>query len=261
MCKILLGLLRSEWSELGYEELSVPGFRIERYLGRGGSCLALEAECESDDCAGDKVVVKLFDAEKQDALRVEQDSLVALAQADIFHVPQCRGHYEVLIDGVVSKKLALVCYPVGSPVWPVKNGLPVRGSHLADLVTILQHAHSINIVHRDVKPENIFLVNGGEILLNDWGISCAFSPAVSVPWKGTRAYSDPPDDGAMHFPSASKDLRSLVRCAYSMLFYEPEQPQDMEYWSGRLEGVWLGAMEAANTCNYAALSLFFKSLK
>lgn len=224
--------------------------------------MALEAECESVENNGDRVVVKVFDRAQENALRVEQDSLVELGRAGIEHVPQCRGQKEVLINGTASDKIALVCYPVGAPVFPVKNGLPVRGRHLADLVTILQRAHANGIVHRDIKPENIFVVNGEEILLNDWGISCPLSETGMLPWKGTRAYSDPPDEDSLHFPSPAKDLRSLVRCAYSMLFYESEQPKNMEYWSGRLEsGVWQDAMQAADVCNYDALRNIFMSLK
>jgi serine/threonine protein kinase len=57
----------------------------------------------------------------------------------------------------------------------------------------LQHAHLCNVVHRDMKPENILFNNKGEALLADFGISTVLS-TTSVKHTevmGTPAYMAP----------------------------------------------------------------------
>src|ERR1041385_5510844 len=46
---------------------------------------------------------------------------------------------------------------------------------LLDVVDALAHAHDAGIVHRDIKPDNIFLV-GKNALVTDFGVSKALMP-------------------------------------------------------------------------------------
>ena len=253
---ILLRLLRSDLPALGYEALSVQGVSILEYLGRGGSCVALKGKLDSGET--DAVVVKVFEGEDEEAMNNEQSMLTTLSEIE--NIPKCLGVFPVLVDGQLSTKKALVCSPVGDVVLPIKYGRSSRGSHLSDLVTILEQAHRKGIVHRDVKPENIFLVND-TVLLNDWGISCEGSDEF-IPWKGTEAYCDPPTRNDTHCPRPASDLRSLVRCAYAMTVLETEVPRNMDFWACRLaSGLWKRGMDAADMLDYNALRIFFQDLR
>ena len=51
--------------------------------------------------------------------------------------------------------------------YPVKRRLEI----VADACQALAYAHARGVIHRDVKPENIWVGNFGEVILLDWGVA------------------------------------------------------------------------------------------
>lgn len=92
---------------------------------------------------------------------------------------------------------------------------------LKDVAEALAFAHAHGVVHRDVKPENIFLESGtGRALLSDFGIahSSEFESRLTMTGAaiGTPAYMAPEQiDGAA--ANARSDIYSLGLVAWEML--------------------------------------------
>ena len=85
-----------------------------------------------------------------------------------------------------------------------------------------------NIIHRDVKPENIFMANEDLLILNDWSSAYQIPEsgvAESIPWVGTRFYSSSVISATgQHVPRKQDDLISLVRTA--LVVYCNQIPPD-----------------------------------
>ena len=59
--------------------------------------------------------------------------------------------------------------------------------YLAEIITGLDHLHSLGILHRDLKPENILLGKDGHISLTDFGLAKDFGPDWTDESQGERA--------------------------------------------------------------------------
>ncbi len=54
-----------------------------------------------------------------------------------------------------------------SAAFPISRRLEILG----DACQALAYAHARGVIHRDVKPENIWIGNFGEVILLDWGVA------------------------------------------------------------------------------------------
>ncbi len=83
------------------------------------------------------------------------------------------------------------------------------------LALALEAAHAAGVIHRDVKPDNVLLEDGGRVVLTDFGIAAARASAGGG-LAGTPAYMAP-EQLAGDPPTAAVDVYALGVVLHEML--------------------------------------------
>ena len=108
---------------------------------------------------------------------------------------------------------------------PVPDALIIARS----VALALDYAHRQNVIHRDVKPENI-LLHEGQAVVADFGIARAITAAAADDLTargltvGTPAYMSPEQAAAERELDGRSDLYSLACVVYETLTGEPPFP-------------------------------------
>ncbi len=107
------------------------------------------------------------------------------------HVSEKNGYIEVMSDYVSGTPLCDVLTQYGSI--PEKQAV----SYALDICTALESLHGMNIIHRDVNPNNVVITYDGHAVLIDYGIAREFKdgrPKDTV-ILGTPGYAAPEQFG------------------------------------------------------------------
>jgi tetratricopeptide (TPR) repeat protein len=170
----------------------VGRFELVREVGRGGFGVVYEAK---DRDLGRSVAFKAVHAGGRTALREERLLREAEAAARLSHpnivtlhdLGRCeQGPYlvmEMLRGETLEQRLEQGPLPLREAV---RIGVEVAKG--------LAHAHAQGVFHRDLKPGNVFLCEGGQVKVLDFGLAHAFgrrraeggTPAYMAPeqWRG-----------------------------------------------------------------------------
>lgn len=91
-----------------------------------------------------------------------------------------------------------------------------RVAHVAtSLLSTLQRMHQLHLIHRDVKLENIFITDSGELKLGDFGLTMSTCHESAISPVGTSEYMAPEVVRlplVEHITSGLADLRSITPC-------------------------------------------------
>ncbi|MBA2394160.1 MAG: protein kinase [Ktedonobacteraceae bacterium] len=91
--------------------------------------------------------------------------------------------------------------------------LPTILSYVKQVASALQYAHANNVIHRDVKPENMLLGRNNEVMLSDFGIAVAAhrtSSLKTLDTAGTPHYMAPEHIRGKPRPASDQYALGLV---------------------------------------------------
>src|ERR1700730_8440098 len=91
-------------------------------------------------------------------------------------------------------------------------------NYLEQIADALDYLHAQNLIHLDIKPENLLVGRNYEILLGDFGITEA-AHKVSGSRPGTLNYMSP--EHTRGKPCAASDQYALAICVYEWLTGQP----------------------------------------
>jgi beta-lactam-binding protein with PASTA domain/predicted Ser/Thr protein kinase len=174
-------------------------------LGRSVALKVLHPEF-----ARDRGFIERFRREAQSAARLNDPKVVS-----IFDWGSDDGTYFIVMEFVDGKTLREIAESEGPLT--VDRAAEI----VADVCDALHLAHEQGIVHRDVKPGNVIITNGGQTKVTDFGIARAASDSGQTVTQtgtviGTAAYLSP--EQAQGIPvDARSDVYSAAVVLYELL--------------------------------------------
>lgn len=196
-------------------------YQLQDVIGGGGMAIVYRAvdtlldrvvavKMLRSQFAEDEEFVSRFRQEAQAAGRLSHPNIVNVYDVGVSQ----REYYIVMeyVDGPTLKDIIVERAPL-----TVEETLDIS----KQICSALQHAHDLNIIHRDVKPHNILVNRAGTVKVADFGIARAVSGNTITDKQATSVL------GSVHYFSpeqargaqtdAKSDIYSLGVVMYEML--------------------------------------------
>jgi serine/threonine protein kinase len=220
--------------------LSLSDYHISYTLGRGGFATVYHGHCRKSN--HEEVAIKVIDI--QDHASQMKRVETAIRELTIFKL--IHSHPFILKLHAAFHQTTSCCL-VLSPMlggdlrYHLQSYETFTEISVAYIIAAISSAlvflHSKNILHRDVKPENILLDQHGVPHLSDFGTSFIIPknfPPICKLSSGTLPYLAPEVLTPSHAHSFQADYWSLGVTAYEILFhqqpYEKHCPRDFVYF-------------------------------
>ncbi len=174
---------------------------IDRVLNRYVAVKVLKKEFSADEN-----FVKKFWSEAQSAAGLTHANIV-----NVYDVAEDRGLYYIVMELVEGITLKDYIQKKGRLTAKEVIGITMQVSSAMDA------AHSNNIIHRDIKPQNIIISKEGKVKVTDFGIAKATSSnTISTNVMGSVHYTSP-EQARGGFSNAKSDIYSLGITMYEMI--------------------------------------------
>lgn len=150
------------------QEVTSNDFSMEGLLGEGNYSQIFQASLRST-CK--TVALKVIDKQKVKRYHKMDEVLIERWVLSRLRHPSIVELYHAFQD-VGAAYLSMECVP-GGELWQCchKTGLPITiaRNYAAEVLEVLQFLHERDVVHRDVKPENVLISDSGHVKMIDFG--------------------------------------------------------------------------------------------
>ena len=193
-------------------------YEVVRKLGSGGFA---DVYLANDRLLGRQVALKILssryahDEQFVERFRREASSAAGLNHPNIVQIydrGEAEGTYYIAMEYLEGRSLKEIIVKYA----PLSSELLV--SVAVQIVEALRFAHRRDVIHRDIKPQNIIIDNDGRVKVTDFGIARAGSASTMTEAGsilGTAHYFSPEQAQAQPVEAAS-DLYSLGVVMYEM---------------------------------------------
>jgi predicted Ser/Thr protein kinase len=202
---------------------TIGPYHIEREIGRGGMATVYLCRQAGEPrpvalkvlhphMTQDSMLVRRFKLEGENGTRLRHPNIVS-----VYDAGHAGGYYYLAMEYVGGGTLADLLKGRKRPL-SIDEALPI----LRQVAEGLDYAHGLGILHRDVKPGNFLLGEGGRVLLTDFGVArhlAADHTVVTVAGfaVGTPAYMSPEQARGDLELDRRSDVYSLGVVAYAVL--------------------------------------------
>ncbi len=197
----------------------IANYKIIRELGKGGMAtvyLGIQKSLERQVAIKELMPSLVRDDEMVERFRREAKASASLTHEGIVNIydfwKDQKSHYLVM-EYLEGKTLDEIIESIGR--------LPISAAVMivARVADALHYSHQREIIHRDVKPSNIFITRQGEVKLTDYGI--AYTPQEPTLTQkgfaiGTPAYMSPEQIKGQR-PNQTSDIFSLGIVLYELV--------------------------------------------
>ncbi len=194
-------------------------YEIIRAIGEGGMAnvyLALDTILDRKvavkilrgDLAEDEKFVRRFQREAISASSLNDPNIV-----EVYDVGEDNGKYFIVMEYVQGLTLKQLIKKRGALTLPEVQDIMLQ------LTSAVAHAHESYIIHRDIKPQNVIILEDGRVKIMDFGIAVAlnageFTQTNSV--MGT-VYYIPPEQANGGAATIKSDIYSLGILMYELV--------------------------------------------
>lgn len=166
-------------------DVLVGRYRLVRALGEGGMGIVWEArQLTTDKAVAIKVLKPTSGESSADAARFLREAKVA---AGLSHrnIVQVFDYWEVEGNGPVFLVMELLVGATLAHLLEEKGALPVSETValIAPVASAINAAHALGVIHRDIKPDNIFIAQSldgdSEVKVLDFGLAKPTAPDMT----------------------------------------------------------------------------------
>lgn len=200
------------------DELRKRGYTVGATLGEGSYAKVKAAFCEK---LNKKVALKIINRKKAPKDFQQKFLPRELEILKMLHHPNVIQMYETMqFNGKVIIALEIAGHGDMLEYIKLRGAIPEERAKIMfqQLVNAMEYLHSINIIHRDLKCENILLDTSNNLKVTDFGFSRLFLHGdLSKTFCGSAAYAAPEILQGIPYHGPAYDIWSMGVILYIMV--------------------------------------------